>query len=208
MQSVKVSAIVVSVLGLCLASPALTAHDRDDDNTPASITVAFGTGNNNAQPNNTPNHHVLPREVTVRITKARKLSGEVVSVPATVNFIVSGFHWIWAYQPGVKLQEVVDHIPAAGTFVNYEVITGGVSNVYAKGIFPGTPTAVPPFSDAMPFPFGATQNRTDSIAFATPGRYLVICNVRGHLIDGMYSWVRVVDDDDDHDHDGHHGDHH
>jgi hypothetical protein len=31
--------------------------------------------------------------------------------------------------------------------------------------------------------------------------------VRGHFIDGMYAWVRVVDDDDDDDGDdrGHHG---
>jgi len=48
------------------------------------------------------------------------------------------------------------------------------------------------------------MNRTDTIAFSTPGKYLVICNVRGHFIDGMYAWVKVVDDDDedgDHDHD-------
>ena len=56
-----------------------------------------------------------------------------------------------------------------------------------------------------PFPLSAAQNRTDTFAFSTPGRYLVICNVRGHFIDGMYAWVRVVDDDHDedrHDHGG------
>jgi hypothetical protein len=204
MSCLRTSAVVVSALALCLASPALKAHDGDD-NTPTHVTVAFGTGNNNAQPGNTPNHHVLPNEIKVRISKARRLNGDVVTVPATVNFIVSGFHWIWVYRPGVPLQEVVDHIPNA-LFVNYEVVTLGVSNVYAKGIFPGTPTATPPFSDAMPFPFSGAQNRTDSIAFSTPGKYLVICNVAPHLVDGMYAWVRVVDDDDDHD--GHHDDHH
>jgi hypothetical protein len=199
MRFVRLTAVVASALALCLTSPALSAHDRDDDNIPNRATVTFGTGNNNSAPGNTPNHHILPKEIKVRISKARKLSGEVVSVPASVNFIVSGFHWIWVYKPGVKLQEVVDHIPA-GLFVNYDV------NVFAKGIFPGTPTAVPPFSDAAPFPLGATQNRTDSIAFDKPGRYLVICNVAPHLVDGMYAWVRVVDDDDD-DHDGHGGHH-
>jgi hypothetical protein len=202
MSCLRASAVVVSALALCLASPALKADG--DDKTPTHVTVAFGTGNNNAQPGNTPNHHILPMEIKVRISQARKLSGEVVSVPATVNFIVSGVHWIWVYRPGVSLQEVVDHIPLAGFFVNYEVVTLGVSNVFAKGIFPGTPTAVPPFSDAMPFPFSGAQNRTDSIAFSTPGRYLVICNVVPHFVDGMYAWVRVVDDDDDHDdHEGH-----
>lgn len=202
MSCLRASAVVVSALALCLASPALKAHDGDD-NTPTHVTVAFGTGNNNAQPGNTPNHHILPKDIKVRISKARKLSGEVVSVPGTVNFIVSGFHWIWAYQDGVSLQDVVDHIPATpGLFLNFEQITLGVSNVFAKGIFPGTP---PTFADATALPLSGAQNRTDSIAFSTPGRYLVICNVTGHFIDGMYAWVRVVDDED---HDGHHDDHH
>jgi hypothetical protein len=205
MSCLRVSAVVVSALTLCLASPALKAHDGDD-NTPTHVQVAFGTGNNNAAPGNTPNHHILPPEIKVRISKARRLNGDVVTVPATVNFIVSGFHWIWVYQPGVPLQEVVDHIPAAGLFVNYEVVTLGVSNVFAKGVFPGTP---PTFTDAGPFPLSGTQNRTDSIAFSKPGKYLVICNVAPHFVDGMYAWVRVVDDDDDHGHDDHdsHGHH-
>jgi hypothetical protein len=205
MKSLRVSAAAVSVLALSLAGSTVTA----DDKTPNRITVTFGTGNNNAAPGNTPNHHVLPQQFKVRISKARKLDGTVVVVPASVNFIVSGFHWVWVYQDGVSLQEVVDHIPVtATTFVNYEVVTLGVSNVFAKGVFPGNP---PTFADAglaVP-PLAGAQNRTDSIAFSTPGTYLVICNVRGHLIDGMYAWVKVVDDDDDHDnhHDNDHDDH-
>ena len=190
----RLSTVLVSVLALSLASPAVKADDREQ--VPGSITVAFGTGLNNAQPGNTPNHHVIPQQFTVRITKARKLNGDVVSVPATVNFIVAGFHWPWVYQKGVTLQEVVDHLPpATQLFVNYEVVTNGVSNVFAKGVFPGTP---PTFADAAGFPLLSTMNRTDSFGFSTPGRYLVICNVRPHLVDGMYAWIRVVDEDDDH----------
>ena len=203
MKSLRASAIAVSVLALSVVSPALNAHDKDDDNkVPARITVTFGTGNNNAQPGNTPNHHILPQEFTVRITKARRLNGDVVVVPASVNFIVSGFHWAWVYKDGVSLQEVAAAVPTAGPlplFLNYEVIALGVSNVFAKGVFPGTP---PTFTDAGPFPFSGTQNRTDSFAFSTPGRYLVICNVTGHFVDGMYAWINVVDDDH-HDHDHH-----
>jgi len=193
MSWVRVSAVVVSALTLCLASPALKADDGND-NIPTHVTVAFGTGNNNSQVGNTPNHHILPPDIKVRISKAQRLNGDVVIVPATVNFIVSGFHWPWVYRPGVTLQEVVDHIPNA-LFVNYEVVTLGVSNVYAKGIDPTANTTLP---------LSSAQNRTDSIAFSTPGRYLVICNVAPHLVDGMYAWVRVVDGDDDHDdHAGH-----
>ena len=184
--------VAVSVLALTTASTSIRAEDKDKDKVPASITVAFGAGLNTAQPGNTLNHHILPQEITVRITKAKKLDGTVVFVPATVNFVVSGFHYIWVYNPGVTLAQVQANIPPAGTFVNYDV------NVFAKGVNPGTP---PAFADASVNPSGV-QNRTDSVGFSVPGRYLVICNVRGHLIDGMYAWINVVDDDDD---DGGHG---
>ena len=210
MKGLGASAVVVSVLAVSLAALTVAAEDHhkgrdgDREQVPASITVAFGTGNNNAQAGNTPNHHIIPQQFKVRITKARKLDGTVVVVPATVNFIVSGFHWAWVYQDGISLEEVVANIPnpPTGPFVNYEVITGGVSNVFAKGIFPGTP---PGFLDGAAFPLSPTQNRTDTIPFSTPGKYLVICNVRGHFIDGMYAWIRVVDDEDDnHDDDDDH----
>ncbi len=202
MKGRRASAVVALLVALSLAGSVAGANDgdRDDDKVPARATVAFGTGNNNAQPGNTPNHHVLPQEIKVRITRAKKLDGTEVVVPATVNFIVSGFHWVWVYKDGVTLQEVASHITAA-LFVDYEVLTNGVSNVFAKGIFPGTP---PTFADATVFPLDATQNRTDTIAFSTPGRFLVICNVAPHLADGMYAWVRVVDGDDDDDDHGHH----
>ena len=81
MRGLRVSAFAVSVLALSLAGPSVTAKDndkgKDDDKTPARITVSFGTGNNNAQPGNTPNHHILPQQFKVRITKARKLDGTV-----------------------------------------------------------------------------------------------------------------------------------
>ena len=198
MVNLRASAMVVTVLALALTGPTLKASDKDQ--APSHAVVAFGTGNNNSQPGNTPNHHILPPEVTVRITSAKKLDGTVVTVPATVNFIVSGFHWPWVYNDGVTVAEVQAHVPAAGTFVNYNV------DVFAKGINPGTP---PTFADAGPFPLSGTQNRTDSFAFSTPGRYLVICNVRGHFLDGMYAFINVVPEDAKGrgDHDGHDGGH-
>ena len=188
--------IPVVAISVCLAGPGLQAqhgnHGRgNDDKVPGSITVAFGTGNNNAQAGNIPNHHVLPQEVTVRLTRAKRLNGDPKIVPATVNFIVSGFHWPWVYKPGVELDDIV--VPAAGTFVNFEVGLAPNSNVFAKGINPGTP---PTFADAAPFPLSGAQNRTDSFAFDQPGRYLVICNVRGHFLDGMYAWVNVLPPDE------------
>ena len=99
--------ISMAVLALTLTSSSAGA----DEKAPASITVAFGAGLNTAQPGNTPNHHVIPQEFTVRITKARKLDGTLVFVPATVNFVVSGFHWVWVYNAGVTLAQVKANIP-------------------------------------------------------------------------------------------------
>jgi hypothetical protein len=155
----------------------------------------LGPGLNTAQPGNTPNHHIIPQEFTVKITKAKKLDGTVVFVPATVNFIVSGFHWPWVYNNGVSVAEIKTFTEAhPGLFVNYEVVTGSVSNVFAKGVNPGTP---PTFADRGALATSGDMNRTDSFGFSLPGRYLVICNVRGHFIDGMYAWINVVEDDDD-----------
>ena len=152
MKSWRAFAVAVSVLALLLATSSVKAKDE----TPGSITVAFGAGLNTALPGNTPNHHVIPQEFKVRISKAKKLDGTVVFVPATVNFIVSGFHWPWVYNAGVTLAEVKAHIPAAGLFVNYDV------NVFAKGVNPGTP---PAFADASVNPSGV-MNRTDSFGFS------------------------------------------
>jgi hypothetical protein len=192
MRGLSATVIAVSVVALSLAGSTVKVKAKE---TPGSITVAFGAGLNTAQPGNLPNHHIIPQEFKVRITKARKLNGEVVVVPATVNFIVSGFHWAWVYNAGVTLDEVKANVPAAGLFVNYDV-----NNVFAKGILPGTP---PTFADitslgvAGVFPLDPAQNRTDSFGFSVPGTYLVICNVRVHFIDGMYAFITVVDDDDD-----------
>ena len=167
-------------------------RDNDKDKTTTRITVSFGTGNNNATAGNAPNHHILPQEFKVRISKARKLDGTVVDVPATVNFIVSGFHWAWVYQPGVTLDVLRANVPAAGTFVNYDV------NVFAKGVFPGTP---PAFADATLFPLSSAQNRTDSFAFSTPGSTSSSATCAAISLMACTHWVRVVaDDDDDDDH--------
>jgi hypothetical protein len=191
MRDLRASAVVASVLALSLASPTVKAKDKPQ----GSITVAFGAGLNTAQPGNTPNHHIIPQEFTVKITKAKKLDGTVVFVPATVNFIVSGFHWPWVYNNGVSVAEIKTFTEThPGLLVNYEVVTGSVSNVFAKGVNPGTP---PTFADRGALATSGDMNRTDSFGFSLPGRYLVICNVRGHFIDGMYAWINVVEADDD-----------
>jgi hypothetical protein len=207
MKALQLSLVGPSVLALCLTGSAVraeqhgTAHNGQSNNgVPGSITVAFGTGLNNSAPGNTANHHILPAEFKVRITKAKKLdasggtNGEEVIVPASVNFIVSGFHEVYVYIPGVTVSEVFENRQTAasvGLFMNYQKNALGENRLFAKGVYPGNP---PTFADASVNPSGV-RNRTDSIAFDKPGRYLVLCNVLPHFTDGMYAWVTVVGPD-------------
>ena len=57
------------------------------------------------------------------------------------------------------------------------------SGVPANFFAPGVPAA------AIPAP---PQDRVESVTFPNPGTYLVICAVRGHFVDGMFGFVRVL----------------
>lgn len=141
------------------------ASGRDDK---LSVTVAFGAGLNTATPNNPANHHVLPATIEVK-------------VGGVVNFVVAGFHHIVVYMPGVRAEDIL--VPPSGTYVNDFV------NLYYNGILPaGGP---PPGNAATVNPSNAL-NRVESVSFNEPGTYLVICNVRGHFLDGMYAYVKVT----------------
>jgi hypothetical protein len=141
-------------------------HDHDDHDGEGRllVTVAFGVGLNTAQPGNAANHHVLPGVIKVK-------RGGVVS------FIVSGFHHIFVYNPGTTAAMIP--VPATGTFINY--LTG----LYYQGIVPVAPPA------AVASNPSSVINRVESVSFADPGDYLVICNVRGHFLDGMYATIKV-----------------
>jgi hypothetical protein len=139
-------------------------HDDNDSEHRLAVTVAFGVGLNTAQPGNAANHHVLPGVIRVK-------RGGVVS------FIVSGFHWIFVYNPGVTPESIP--VPTTGPFVNY------LQNTYYQGIQPVAPPA------AVASNPSSAANRVESVSFAEPGDYLVICNVRGHFLDGMYATIKV-----------------
>ena len=93
---------------------------------------------------------------------------------------MAGFHQIVVYNPGKKDDEVV--VPGTGTFIN------DTNDQFYLGIVPagGPPPGLPVTTD----PSNA-RNRVESVSFPAPGRYLVICNVRGHFNDGMFAYVKV-----------------
>ena len=63
--------------------------------------------------------------------------------------------------------------------------------IYYRSINPASgPLATP----AIGNPANASI-RSEVVAFLQRGTYLVICNVGGHLLDGMYAYERVGDGD-------------
>jgi len=174
------SAILVC---LALAAPLAIAADSL-----SNVEVSFGRGLNTAQPGNRVNHAVLPKNIQVK-------AGGVV------DFGIAGFHDIIIFKPGVSLQDLLDAgggvYPDAGfPFVfPYDPLAPLppdvaflTDSIYYRGINPaGGPPQTPPttvISNAM--------NRSEPVAFLTSGTYLVICNVRPHLVDGMYAYVKVL----------------
>jgi hypothetical protein len=148
--------------------------------------LCVGRGLNTARPGNAVNHAILPKQINV------KASG-------VVDFGVAGFHDIVVFKPGVVLDDLLDGtgqfplfppvfvlppdpatpLPAATAFL--------ADQIYYRGINPaGGPLATPPVVN----PSNA-ENRGEPVAFLEAGKYLVICNIRPHLLDGMYAYVNV-----------------
>lgn len=150
-------------------------HDMDsehDDDDRASVTVSWGAGLNTAQPRNSANHHVVPREIRVR-------------KDGVVNFVVAGFHQIIVFQPGVVLGQIV--VPTSGLFI-YEPAPPTSLPVQFIGV--RTAGGPPPVIPSTANPSNA-QNRVESVSFADTGDYLAICNVLPHFVDGMWAMIKV-----------------
>jgi plastocyanin len=184
-----VSAATRSVLvaGLAFASWAVSAADDDPDHARSQATASFGRGLNTAQPGNPVNHAVLPRVIKIK-------AGGVV------DFAVAGFHDVIVFKPGFSLEQLVQAgggeypstpplfvippdpaapLPAAISFL--------ADSIYYRGINPaGGPLATAVTGNPV-----NGSNRTEPVAFLERGLYLVICNVRPHLLDGMHAYVKV-----------------
>jgi hypothetical protein len=175
----------VTLTCLALASP-LAASD-DDNGQRLNVEVAFGRGLNTAVPLNPPNHAILPQQINVK-------KGGVV------DFGIAGFHDILIFKPGVQLQDVID--AGGGTLPSFPPVyvfqpdpsqpfnnAALADKIYYRGLNPaGGPANTP----VTPNPSN-TSNRSEPVSFLEKGTYLVICNIRPHLVDGMYAYVKVSD---------------
>lgn len=187
----KTSSVVLTTTMLAASLSLLSLPGRaDDDNQRSNAGAAFGRGLNTAQPGNPVNHAILPNAIRVK-------TGGVV------NFTVAGFHDIIIFKPGFRredLEPFVNVLPGAFVIPRDPAaplppeLASLDSQLYYRGINPaGGP---PPGNPVAGNPVNGS-NRSEVVAFLERGTYLVICNVRGHLLDGMYAYVRVRGDSDD-----------
>jgi hypothetical protein len=182
-RSVVLAATMLAA-SLGLVVPASRADDDKDKGSTAG--ASFGRGLNTAQPGNKVNHIILPRLIKIK-------TGGVV------NFTVAGFHDIIVFKPGFTRADLEPFIPAAGPFIFPRDPATPLSGaqavltdmIFYRGINPaGAGNA--PTGDPV-----NASNRSEVVAFLEPGTYFVHCNVRGHLLDGMYAYVKVSNSNDD-----------
>ena len=172
---------IITLLAVVQSSDVVRGQDNHghDNSAKTSVTVAFGGGLNNV--GTAANHHVLPRTIEVQ-------AGGVV------HFVVSGFHQILVYTPGTGVEDIQIPPSPAGLFLNDFT----PENTYYLGLnpanmmIPGGGNPIPTSPKVNLAIRTNTGNRVESVGFAEPGLYLVICNIIPHFQDGMYAWVRVV----------------
>lgn len=184
---------MTALLGSALVTLPAIADDGGADHKRSQATVSFGRGLNTAQPGNVVNHAVLPKEIKIK-------AGGVV------DFSVAGFHDVVIFKPGFTLADLIQAgggdyprylptptsppifvIPPNPTVPLQNAISFLAESIYYRGINP----AGGPLATAVTGNPANGSNRTEPVAFLERGTYLVICNIRPHLVDGMYAYVKV-----------------
>jgi hypothetical protein len=174
----RLTLFLICILTFCGLGLTVSLAMADQDKK-ISVSVAFGRGLNTVRPPGDPlgvvNHVILPDKIKVQ-------------EDGVVHFLVAGFHQVFVYNPGTKPTDI--DVPMAGTFID------DLDNLFYQGILPAGGGPNTPPTPALPNTNSNAQNRVESVSFAEPGTYLVICNVRGHFLDGMFAFVTVKKDKD------------
>ena len=166
-------------------------HSHPISGNRAHVTVAFGQWDadpaapfdrfpvNSDRTRN--NHQLLPFEAEIEEGGA-------------VSFIISGLHQIVIYAEGTALADIQT---AAKDPANQTAGMPPLVNYPAGRFYRGLDPRVLTYATQVTIPPATTptnlvvQDRVESVNFPTPGRYLVICSVIPHLLEGMHGYVNV-----------------
>lgn len=178
-----VASVFAAAAFVIAASPVGAGNDDD------STSALFGRGLNTASPPSNPvNHLILPKEIQVK-------AGGVV------DFTVAGFHNIVIFKPGFTLDDLVaagggGEIPLLEPPFVLPADPGTplppefqflADQVFYRGINPAGGPLMTPLTGSP----ANGVNRAEPVAFLEKGTYLVICNIRPHLLHGMLAHVKV-----------------
>lgn len=172
-----VSCMIALCLGL-MAPPAVADGGGGGANNKDRVTVGFGAWMTHPPINRFPN-------VSAGVPNLHKMQPFEVKIKAggSVDFIISGFHQMAVYDDGVEPEDVDTSLitPTTGTPAGIPIINDPTDRIYMGQ----DPSLV-------------ARDRVETVNFANPGTYLVICGILPHFVnDSMYGWVKVRGGDDD-----------
>ena len=168
------------------------AHDnRPLTDKRAHVVVSFGQWD--ADPANPLDRQPIGTDLENRVRNVHLMLPFEAEVDAggAVSFIISGLHQILVYGPNRTLEEVqagastTNPIPGAPPLVDYA--TGRVYRGVDPRVLQYQPLAPPPAETTGQLAI----DRVESVNFKEPGRYLVVCGVLPHFLEGMHGYVDV-----------------
>lgn len=170
------------------------AHDnRPNSGKRAHAVVSFGQWDvNPAAPLDRQPINTEPETRTRNVHLMLPFEAEV-DAGGAVSFIISGAHQILIYA-GREVADVQAGWVAAGS-PTLPPIPPGLVEYAEDRVYRGpSPFSLqylplaPPLPDT---PSNPAIDRVESVNFKEPGRYLVVCGVRPHFIEGMHGYVTV-----------------
>jgi hypothetical protein len=201
-RSALSSICLVALLFIGLAAPMAVA-DKDRQ---ANASVSFGAWQTGPAPGPPPVDELdrfPPSLSNDRFRNEHQLIPKRVKIKAggAVNFIIGGFHQPIVYDDGTQPEDIdVDQIPPITTTgptpsPAVVLIDDPINRIY-RGLDP----SLQPLERASSLKETPEffQDRVEVVFFPKPGKYLVICGIRGHFVnDGMFGFVNVLPAKDD-----------
>jgi hypothetical protein len=170
------------------------AHDnRPLSGKRALAVVSFGQWDANATPpfDRDPINTDLENRIR-NVHKVLPFESEI-DAGGAVSFTISGVHQILIYS-GTDYDTLRAAFIAAGS-PSLPPSPPGLVNYPAGQVYRGLNPFALNYLPLDPMPAGTASNlvvdRVESVNFKTPGRYLVVCGVVPHFLEGMYGYIDV-----------------